>query len=360
MTLHGLEALLENPACRLHFIASEENSILLKRLAALAADHPQLTFEETDEQPSRFEALRHIFCRGRIADLAATIQRFGPDAVISVQGGLELSSLGIQAARQARVKAISYLAMPHTYQTMGARLAGLLDSLTPTLLTVPDAFITLSDEMAELLRQRGAKGPVEVLYPGIDTALYSPGDRAGARRHLSLPEEAPVFACVGRIDFSQKQQDRLLRAVARPNLEDCHLVFGGDGPDSSELDEQIEAHQLRGRVRRLPWIDTVALYRAADAVVIPSRYEGVPLVMLEALACGTPVLGTDRDGMRDVLPENYRIDTSSSLALSRELRKFLDEGTPAPDPALCQGIRSRLSLDSFRDRFREIITHLVG
>lgn len=360
MTLHGLEALLTDPGCRIHFIASEENTTLLKRLAALAGQHPQLSFEETDEQPSRFEAARHLFCRGRIADLAATIERFAPDAVVSVQGGLELSSLGILAARRARVKAISYLAMPHTYRTMGARLAGVLDRLTPSLIGVPDAYITLSDEMAGLLRERGATVPVEVLYPGIDTSLFTPGDRIEARRALDLPEDAPVLACVGRIDFSQKQQDRLLRAVARPNLAEVHLFFAGDGPDSATLDEQIQARGLASRVRRQPWVDTASLYRAADVVVIPSRYEGVPLVMLEALACGTPVLGTDRDGMRDILPDDHRIDASTSLTLSRELRSYLDGTRPPPSADLIQGIRTKMSLEAFHDRFREILSQLAG
>nr|WP_246417975.1 glycosyltransferase family 4 protein [Haloferula luteola] len=213
--------------------------------------------------------------------------------------------------------------------------------------------------MAALLRERGATVPVEVLYPGIDTALFHPGDQQTARRALSLPLETPVFACVGRIDFHQKQQDRLLRALARPALADCHLVFAGDGPDSATLDEMIQARGLASRVRRWPWADTAQLYRAADAVVIPSRYEGVPLVMLEALACGVPVLGTDRDGMRDILPENFRIDASSSLALSRELRGFLDGPRQAPPAELCQAIRTKMSLEAFRHRFREILDQLI-
>ena len=359
MTLHGLEALLSQTECRIHFIASEENSMLLKRLAALAEQHPQLTFEDTDEQPSQFEAIRHFFYRGRISDLAAKIERLAPDAVISIQGGLEPSSLGILAARRAGTRAISYLAMPHTYETMGARLANILDRLTPSLIAKPHAFITLSNEMAGMLRERGATGPVEVLYPGIDTANFTPGDKAEARRKLSLPETSPVFACVGRIDFAQKRQDRLLRAIARPALADCHLVFGGDGPDSSELDELIESKDLGNRVRRVPWVDAAALYRAADALVLPSRYEGVPLVMLEALACGTAVLGTDRDGMRDILPENYRIDTSSSTALAAELRSFLDQDKPRPPAELVAGIHSRMSLECFRDNFRKTVLGLV-
>ncbi|BCX47659.1 glycosyltransferase group 1 family [Haloferula helveola] len=359
MTLLGLEAILAKPGIKVHFIVCEENTTLVKRLETLRQRFPALTVEETDEQASRFEAIRHFFSRGRIADLSATIRRIAPDAVVSVQGGIEPSSLGIIAANKCGVRAISYLAMPHSYQTMGAKLGRLLDWGAPMLIERPDAFITSCDELAAHLRARGAKGPVEVVFPGIDTERFAPADRDECRRALDLPVGVPLFACVGRIDLRQKQQDRLVRAVSRPIVDECHLVIGGEGPDSDTLDQLIEARKLGNRVRRIPWADTAKLYPAADALVIPSRYEGVPLVMLEALACGTPVLGSDCDGMRDLLPDEFHIDASSSAAVAAALRDYVDRGMPKPPEELCERVRNGMSIPGFQKTFAETLLDLV-
>jgi glycosyltransferase involved in cell wall biosynthesis len=359
MTLLGLEALLEEPRLKVHFIACEENTTLIRRLEALAARFPGLTIEETDERTTHFEAIRHFLFRGRIADLSATIRRVGPDAVISVQGGIEPSSLGILAARKSGVRAISYLAMPHSYQTMGAKLGRFLDWGAPTLIERPDAFITSCDALAGHLRERGAKGPVEVVFPGIDAERFVPADRDACRRDLGLPTGVPLFACVGRVELHQKQQDRLVRAIARPMLSECHLVIAGEGPDTEVLDRLIESRKLGKRVRRIPWADTAKLYPAADAVVIPSRYEGVPLVMLEALACGTPVLGSDRDGMHDILPDDFHIDAGSSAAVAAALRGFLDRGMPRPPEELCERVRNGMSIPGFQKAFRRTLLGLV-
>lgn len=359
MTLLGLEALLEEPGLRVHFIACEENTTLLKRLGELAARFPGLTIEETDERATCLEAFRHFLFRGRIADLSASIRRLEPDAVVSIQGGIEPSSLGILAARKCGVRAISYLAMPHSYQTMGAKLGRLLDWGAPTLIERPDAFITSCDALAGHLQARGAKGPVEVVLPGIDTERFVPADRDACRRDLGLPTGVPLFACVGRVELRQKQQDRLVRAIARPMLSECHLVIAGDGPDTEVLDRLIESRKLGDRVRRLPWADTAKLYPAADAVVIPSRYEGVPLVMLEALACGTPVLGADRDGMHDILPDDFHIDAGSSVAVAGALREFLDRGMPRPPAELCDRVRRGMSIPGFQKTFRRTLLDLA-
>ena len=74
------------------------------------------------------------------------------------------------------------------------------------LIERPDAFITISHEMASLLRGRGAKVPVEVVFPGVDTDYYQPASKEACRDKLDLPHDMPVFACVGRINFAQKQR----------------------------------------------------------------------------------------------------------------------------------------------------------
>ena len=105
----------------------------------------------------------------------------------------------------------------------------------------------------------------------------------------------------------------------------------------------------------LPWCDPARLYQALDALVIPSRYEGLPLVMLEALASATAVLGSDRDGMKDLLPAEWRFEPNSPAALSAALARFVKNGRPAPDSPLVSRVRETMSLESFNRSFSSAV-----
>jgi len=102
------------------------------------------------------------------------------------------------------------------------------------------------------------------------------------------------------------------------------------------------------------------LYQALDALVIPSRYEGLPLVMLEALASGTAVLASDRDGMKDLLPAAWRFEPNNPAALAATLTRFIQQGRPAPAAALVARVRGSMSLDAFRHAFAATIRRLVS
>ncbi|WP_329340455.1 glycosyltransferase [Streptomyces sp. NBC_01352] len=147
----------------------------------------------------------------------------------------------------------------------------------------------------------GVAGRWSVIPNGIDPERFHPAAADTVRASL-LPDvdpAAPLVVCVGRL-CRQKGQDVLLRAwegvLAR--VPGARLVLVGDGPDLDELRSRAPASVLfAGAVA-----DTVPWYRAADLVVLPSRWEGMALAPLEAMACGRPVVVTDVDGARESLP----------------------------------------------------------
>ncbi|WP_107117125.1 glycosyltransferase [Streptomyces curacoi] len=135
-----------------------------------------------------------------------------------------------------------------------------------------------------------------VVPNGVDTDRFRPdGDsaRSGA---------GPLVVCVGRL-CRQKGQDVLLRAwpeVVR-RVPGARLVLVGDGPDADRLRAGApESVEFAGGVP-----DTAPWYRAADVVVLPSRWEGMALAPLEAMACARPVVVTDVDGARESLPQGH-------------------------------------------------------
>ncbi len=360
MTLLGLEAVLAASPEPVHFLAAAANPKLCQALAALAARHPQLRLEPLAYHSSKLEAVRNQLQPSRCRRLARRLLDLEPALVVAIQGNIEHSSLALLAARRAAIPSTSYLPVPHSNAAMGARLGALRDVFASRLFQLPDSFITISDEMARLLRLRGATAPVHIVYNGVDTTRFQPGDPVAACQHLGLPPDKPRLGMIGRIEFRQKQQHLLVAAVAaEPALrEACHLVFAGAGPDVAALHALIARHRIAATV--LPWCDPAQLYQALDALVIPSRYEGLPLVMLEALASGTAVLASDRDGMKDLLPPAWRVEPNSHSALAAGLCRFLRDGCPKPAAALVARVRESMSLAAFGRTFATTVAALAG
>lgn len=152
----------------------------------------------------------------------------------------------------------------------------------------------------------GITGRWTVVPNGIDPDRFRPAPtgpvRAGLAPLAGLREGAPLVVCVGRL-CRQKGQDVLLRAweAVLRRVPDARLVLVGDGPDRDRLRAAAPDSVLfTGAVADAsPW------YQAADLVVLPSRWEGMALAPLEAMACGRPVVVTDVDGARESLPPSF-------------------------------------------------------
>ncbi len=396
MALLGLEAVLAEWPGPVVFFTAAANAKLCAELAALAASHPQLRLETLDCHSSKLEALRNQLRPSRARRLAQRFEQLRPALVVAIQGNIEHSSLALLAARRAAIPSTSYIPVPHSNAAMGARLGALRDVFAKGLFHVPDSFITISDEMARLLRLRGATAPIHIVYNGVDTARFQPGETsaiaarpgnaetdgtngggqdaratvarascpepafAAACRQLDLPSDKILLGVIGRIEFRQKQQHLLVQALATdPSLTAaCHLVFAGDGPDRAALRSLVGQHSISATF--LPWCDPAPLYHALAALVIPSRYEGLPLVMLEALASGTAVLASDRDGMKDLLPAEWRFESNDPAALAATLVRFMQQGRPAPAPALVARVRDSMSLEAFRKAFAATVLGLIS
>ncbi|WP_371580188.1 glycosyltransferase [Streptomyces sp. NBC_01314] len=151
----------------------------------------------------------------------------------------------------------------------------------------------------------GIDGRWSVIPNGVDLQRFRPAPVAAIRAELTPLHEvdpaAPLVVCVGRL-CRQKGQEVLLEAwstVAR-RVPGARLVLVGDGPDRDRLRALAPKSVLfAGAVA-----DVVRWYQAADLVVLPSRWEGMALAPLEAMACGRPVVATDVDGARESLPRS--------------------------------------------------------
>lgn len=168
-----------------------------------------------------------------------------------------------------------------------------------------DGVITVSRDLAEKVVEMGVDPQrVHPMRRGVDGTLFGPGDRAAARRGLGLPADRRLLLWVGRM-VPVKGLDTLLAAcqVLKEKVADYQLYLIGDGPQRSSLAAEVERRNLSAHVTFVgvvphdqlgPW------FQAADLTVLPSRSEGIPNVLLESLACGTPFVASAVGGVPEI------------------------------------------------------------
>jgi glycosyltransferase involved in cell wall biosynthesis len=144
----------------------------------------------------------------------------------------------------------------------------------------------------------------KVLYDGIDTSLFAgPADREGVRREFNLPCDCKVIVHVGRMD-TQKNHLRLIsivRLIAAQDENVYLLLAGREGDMAEHVRALVSESPLNSRVRFLGVrTDVPRLLKAADLLIFPSLWEGLPGAVLEAAAAGCPVLSSEMPSMDEI------------------------------------------------------------
>lgn len=170
-----------------------------------------------------------------------------------------------------------------------------------------DTIVCVSQAECDDGTAAGVRARLAVVPNGVDLGRWTPADKGAARERLGLAPGTPLVVCVGRLS-RQKAQDVLLAAWR--DVPGADLALVGDGPDRAAL-EASAPPRVRFAGRR---DDVAGWYAAADVVAVPSRWEGMALVALEALACGRPVVGTDVAGMREIGVDVVPPDDPAALA----------------------------------------------
>ncbi len=344
-------------------IANKNNNKLLTRLNEISKKSENLEIFETDIVTKKMQGVRNWLSNEKILNLSRIFKQRNPDVIVIIQGDIELSSIGLLAARKAKITSISYIPVPHTLSHMRAKAGFIRDKLNSYLFQVPDAFITISESMRKLLKQRGTKRPISIVYNGIDIDKFQSFNKSDIKQKLGLPLDKKIIGTVGRIEFKQKRQDLLLQALHKNSghFENTHTIIIGDGPDKSHLENLICELNLSKKVSIHPWVDNPSeLYSAMDFLIIPSQYEGVPLVMIEALFCGVPVLASDRDGMQDILPASWRFQPESQNDLAAVYKKNKDADNSDQIQTLQTKIKNEMNLTIFGENFISEVTHLMS
>jgi glycosyltransferase involved in cell wall biosynthesis len=168
--------------------------------------------------------------------------------------------------------------------------------------------------------------------PNAVSPAPAPADRAALQRELGAPTESPLLVAVGRL---VAQKNHALAIEALPAVPGAVLVLVGDGELRARLHRSAVERGVADRVvfagtRR----DARAIMGAADVVVLPSRWEGLPLVALEAVAAGRPLVATAVRGIRELFRDGESallVADADARALAAAIRSVLAD----PELAAC-------------------------
>jgi glycosyltransferase involved in cell wall biosynthesis len=238
---------------------------------------------------------------------------FYPDGVAAAMLGRRLGVPVVITARGTDVNLIAQYRIPRRMIRWAAGQA--------------DAVIAVSQALKEKLAALGVERErIHVLRNGVDLELFHPENRDALRADLTL--RGPTLLSVGNL-LGFKGHGVVIEALSL--LPQYELVIAGGGPDRAAFEALARQCGVSGRVRfvgSLSQQDLRRYYCAADALVLASSREGWPNVLLEAMACGTPVIATDVGGVPEIVTSmdaGIVVKERSAPALAGAVRALLTQ-----------------------------------
>jgi len=233
--------------------------------------------------------------------LTPRLRAFAPDLVLAYW---------VYPDGYAALHAARRLGLPCIVGARGSDIhvrSGINAFMTRRTLAGADAMLTVSHAMRTVAIERFgvAADKVHAIVNGFDTAVFHLRDQAAMRARLGVAADARLILYVGRF-VEAKGMRELITAFRRIGQRDdkVHLALVGDGVMREELIALVEASGLSARVLMPGGTGPAAVAEwigAADVLTLPSWSEGYPNVVVEAIACGRPVVATDVGGTREIV-----------------------------------------------------------
>ena len=262
------------------------------------------------------------------------VKRFAPDIIFSCF---------LYPDAYTGLKIGQALSVPTVAMSIGSDINRIGDPIsamhTRHVLRESDYLVTVCGDLRTKAIAKGASPHrARAILNGCDLSVFHVYDRLQARQKLHIDPATEAVVYIGRMDL-RKGLSELVEAVVslhnqRPNL---HAYLVGDGPDRPIIQQAIDAAIAATYIHPLPACaaDDVAVWMAAsDLVTLPSYMEGCPNAVLEALACGRPVVATNVGGIPELMPDvtpdvmnatcGRLVPPRDSAALAEALRSVLD------------------------------------
>lgn len=317
---------MQNLGHELHLIAPDYNVITedehwIKRIPARS-----IYFDPEDKLMKYGEAMK----------LLPALQREKYD-IIHVHTPFIAHYLGLQFARKLNIPCIEtyhtffedYL--HHYLPWMPQFLArGMARMISKRQCNAVNAIVAPSNPMLEVLREYGVQVKAEVIPTGLQEHSFAEADGAGFRAKYGIALDRPMLLYVGRVAF-EKNIDFLLgmAKILSEERPDVLLMVTGEGPAEASLHKLAKSLNLEKNIQFIGYLDRNnelnACYQAADVFVFASKSETQGLVLLEAMAQGTPVVAIAELGTASILIEGKGalISTENTLEFAEKVLQLL-------------------------------------
>lgn len=235
----------------------------------------------------------------------------------------------------AALKIGKALSVPVVAMSIGSDINRIGDPVsarhTRTVLREADFVVTVSGDLRTKAVAMGASPEKSrAIVNGCDLSVFHVRDRLEARQRLQIDPDAEAVVYIGRMDV-KKGLCELVEAAAslRPERPNLHVYLVGEGPDRPLVESAIQAHNATSYIHALQGCasDDVAIWMAAaNLVTLPSYMEGCPNVVIEALACGRPVVATNVGGIPEIMSDECGrlVPLREPVALAQALASVLD------------------------------------
>ena len=232
-----------------------------------------------------------------------------------------------------------------------------------------DKIVVVSNATKNYVLSLGAASEtIEVLHNGVDLNRFRPltGIKDEMRRKLGISKDSNVVLTVRRLVY-KNGIDTLIESARKAIKQNLRLVFlvAGKGPDFEEIKEKIGQLGIQKNFRLTGFIsdeDLPFYYNAADFFVLPSKSgEGLPLVALEAMACGVPVIATNVGGISEVIDEDHGklVPPNSPDSLAEAILEFSRKDLAVLKKDLRTMIEKKYSWDKNVEKLVEIYEDLI-
>ena len=259
------------------------------------------------------------------------------------------------------------LSVPVLARGVGSDVHNLGDRIsamhTRTVLREADFLGMVSGDLRQRVLAMGASPEkTRTIVNGCDLAVFHVRDRLEARGKLHIDPSAQAVVYIGRMDLRKGLRELVdAAATLHPKRPDLHVYLVGEGPDRPTIEAAIQAHNAAGYIHTLPgcaFSDVAIWMAAADLVTLPSYMEGCPNSVLEALACGRPVVATNVGGIPEIMNDQCGrlVPPRDSAALASALAEVLNESW---DAGAISAQRSR-SWENVADELLDIFEFLLS
>ncbi len=318
-------------------------------------------------EASRLGLSTHVFeAHGRLSLKAiGQLRRFVRDHEIDIlhTHGYKTDVIGFLAMRGTKCKIVS---TPHGWSANAGIKVQIYEALDRLVFRFFDAVVPLSSDLYEgLLRIPGLRRKLRLIRNGVDLSEVDSVTQKSPELQAWRSQGCLIVGYIGQL-IPRKGLDTLLRAFSHLDIPRKRLCIVGEGPQRLELERLADQIGEKERVSFFGFRDDrIALMKCFDVFALPSRLEGIPRCVLEAMAARVPVVATDIPGCRVLVEDNVTgmlFPVDDHIGLATKLRHLLENGGLRDSMADAghRLVRREYSAETMAEKYTELYVELTG